>query len=218
MDTTLQDTSEEDNQGATVQSTEAPTSSSEANSPKIESRGIPLKTVVYPKVQYDFVDETGAPFTTPLGFSGNYLARSGGADGPLSALPAPYDKLYGQANGTGSYILSINNRAGLPLTPQFIEKYGAGGTTPGTKYRVTFTLDKLTITTSLKFVESIEYDATADSYWYLYIYKGFNTTTGIFDDSIEEGRVTPISETNKDRTFQKIHWILLKSYSQIACR
>ena len=43
MDTTLQDTSEEDNQGATVQSTEAPTSSSEANSPKIESRGIPLK-------------------------------------------------------------------------------------------------------------------------------------------------------------------------------
>ncbi|EPH91100.1 hypothetical protein D921_02452, partial [Enterococcus faecalis F01966] len=203
MDAALQDTSEEDNQGATVQSTEAPTSSSEANSPKIESRGIPLKTVVYPKVQYDFVDETGAPFTTPLGFSGNYLARSGGADGPLSALPAPYDKLYGQANGTGSYILSINNRAGLPLTPQFIEKYGAGGTTPGTKYRVTFTLDKLTITTSLKFVESIEYDATADSYWYLYIYKGFNTTTGIFDDSIEEGRVTPISETNKDRTFQK---------------
>ncbi|MFG5543784.1 WxL domain-containing protein, partial [Enterococcus faecalis] len=41
------------------------------------------------------------------------------------------------------------------------------------------------------------------SYWYLYMYKGFNTTTGIFDDSIEEGRVVPISETNKDRTFQK---------------
>ncbi|EGO8411612.1 WxL domain-containing protein [Enterococcus faecalis] len=200
MDTTLQDTSEEDNQGATVQSTEAPTSSSEANSPKIESRGIPLKTVVYPKVQYDFVDETGAPFTTPLGFSGNYLAQSGGSDGPL---PAPYDKLYGQANGVGSYILSINNNAGLPLTPQFIEKYGAGGTTPGTKYRVSFILDRLTITTSLKFVESIEYDATAGSYWYVYMYKGFNTTTGIFDDSIEEGRVTPISETNKDRTFQK---------------
>ncbi|EHU8828539.1 WxL domain-containing protein [Enterococcus faecalis] len=203
MDATLQDISEEDNQVATVQPIEAPTSSAEANSPKIESRGIPLKTIVYPKVQYDFVDETGAPFATPLGFSGNYLAQSGGANGPLSALPAPYDKLYGQANGTGSYILSINNNAGLPLTPQFIEKYGAGGTTPSTKYRVSFTLDKLTITTSLKFVESIEYDATADSYWYLYMYKGFNTTTGIFDDSIEEGRVVPISETNKDRTFQK---------------
>ncbi|EOI6050394.1 WxL domain-containing protein [Enterococcus faecalis] len=203
MDATLQDISEEDNQVATVQPIEAPTSSAEANSPKIESRGIPLKTIVYPKVQYDFVDETGAPFATPLGFSGNYLAQSGGANGPLSALPAPYDKLYGQANGTGSYILSINNNAGLPLTPQFIEKYGAGGTTPSTKYRVSFTLDKLTITTLLKFVESIEYDATADSYWYLYMYKGFNTTTGIFDDSIEEGRVVPISETNKDRTFQK---------------
>ncbi|EGO8260734.1 WxL domain-containing protein [Enterococcus faecalis] len=203
MDATLQDISEEDNQVATVQPIEAPTSSAEANSPKIESRGIPLKTIVYPKVQYDFVDETGAPFATPLGFSGNYLAQSGGANGPLSALPAPYDKLYGQANGTGSYILSINNNAGLPLTPQFIEKYGAGGTTPSTKYRVSFTLDKLTITTSLKFVECIEYDATADSYWYLYMYKGFNTTTGIFDDSIEEGRVVPISETNKDRTFQK---------------
>ncbi|MFG5543785.1 hypothetical protein ACFJW9_09315, partial [Enterococcus faecalis] len=69
MDATLQDISEEDNQVATVQPIEAPTSSAEANSPKIESRGIPLKTIVYPKVQYDFVDETGAPFATPLGFS-----------------------------------------------------------------------------------------------------------------------------------------------------
>ncbi|EPC6943935.1 WxL domain-containing protein [Enterococcus faecalis] len=35
------------------------------------------------------------------------------------------------------------------------------------------------------------------------MYKGFHLTTGVFDDSIEEGRVTPMSATNKDRTFQK---------------
>ncbi|MCV6009190.1 hypothetical protein, partial [Enterococcus faecalis] len=68
-DVTSQDTSEEDNQKEVAQPTEATTSSLEESLPKIESRGIPLKTVVYPKVQYDFVDETGAPFTTPLSFS-----------------------------------------------------------------------------------------------------------------------------------------------------
>ncbi|EHS2033270.1 WxL domain-containing protein [Enterococcus faecalis] len=202
---TSQDTSEEDNQKEVAQPTEATTSSLEETLPKIESRGIPLKTIVYPKVQYDFVDETGAPFTTPLSFSGNYQARKGGGDAEIVALPAPYNKLSAQVNGTGSYILSINNSAGFPLTPQIIEKYGAGGTTPSTKYRATFLLDKLNIVTPLKYVDSIAYAPTADSYWSVYMYKGFNITTGIFDNSIEEGRGTPVDETSNvpDRTFKK---------------
>ena len=199
---TSQDTSEEDNQKEVAQPTEATTSSLEESLPKIESRGIPLKTVVYPKVQYDFVDETGAPFTTPLSFSGNYQARAGSQAGTPVALPAPYNKLSAQANGTGSYILSINNSAGFPLTPQVIEKYGAGGSTPNTKYRVEFMLDKLNIATSLKFVDSIKY-APASSYWSIYGYKGFNLTTGIFDNSMEEGRIEKYTlQDVRDSTFK----------------
>ncbi|MEX1456541.1 WxL domain-containing protein [Enterococcus sp. C88] len=201
-DVTSQDTSEEDNQKEVAQPTEATTSSLEESLPKIESRGIPLKTVVYPKVQYDFVDETGAPFTTPLSFSGNYQARAGSQAGTPVALPAPYNKLSAQANGTGSYILSINNSAGFPLTPQVIEKYGAGGSTPNTKYRVEFMLDKLNIATSLKFVDSIKY-APASSYWSIYGYKGFNLTTGIFDNSMEEGRIEKYTlQDVRDSTFK----------------
>ncbi|HAP4929792.1 WxL domain-containing protein [Enterococcus faecalis] len=198
-DATSQDTSEEDDQVATTQPNETPTSSSEANSPKIESRGIPLKTVVYPKVQYDFVDESGAPFATPLSFSGNYQARAGSLAGTPVDLPAPYNKLSTQTNGTGSYILSINNNAGFPLTPQMIEKYGPGGTTPSNKYRTDFILDKLNIITPLKFVDSIERDLTG-SYSRIYMYKGFNVTTGIFDNSIEEGKV---EEFDEDKMFKK---------------
>ncbi|EOI6533507.1 WxL domain-containing protein [Enterococcus faecalis] len=201
-DVTSQDTSEEDNQKEVAQPTEATTSSLEESLPKIESRGIPLKTIVYPKVQYDFVDETGAPFTTPLSFSGNYQARAGSQAGTPVALPAPYNKLSAQANGTGSYILSINNSAGFPLTPQVIEKYGAGGSTPNTKYRVEFMLDKLNIATSLKFVDSIKY-ASASSYWSIYGYKGFNLTTGIFDNSMEEGRIEKYTlQDVRDSTFK----------------
>ncbi|EGO2834834.1 hypothetical protein IBQ14_002782, partial [Enterococcus faecalis] len=201
-DVTSQDTSEEDNQKEVAQPTEATTSSLEESLPKIESRGIPLKTIVYPKVQYDFVDETGAPFTTPLSFSGNYQARAGSQAGTPVALPAPYNKLSAQANGTGSYILSINNSAGFPLTPQVIEKYGAGGSTPNTKYRVEFMLDKLNIATSLKFVDSIKY-APASSYWSIYGYKGFNLTTGIFDNSMEEGRIEKYTlQDVRDSTFK----------------
>ena len=201
-DVTSQDTSEEDNQKEVAQPTEATTSPLEETLPKIESRGIPLKTVVYPKVQYDFVDETGAPFTTPLSFSGNYQARAGSQAGTPVALPAPYNKLSAQANGTGSYILSINNSAGFPLTPQVIEKYGAGGSTPNTKYRVEFMLDKLNIATSLKFVDSIKY-APASSYWSIYGYKGFNLTTGIFDNSMEEGRIEKYTlQDVRDSTFK----------------
>ncbi|MCU2220901.1 WxL domain-containing protein, partial [Enterococcus faecalis] len=199
-DATSQDTSEEDNQKEVAQPTEATTSSIEESLPKIESRGIPLKTIVYPKVQYDFVDETGAPFTTPLSFSGNYQARTGGLDGEKVAFPAPYNKLSTQANGTGSYILSINNSAGFPLTPQIIEKYGIS---PSIKYHAVFELDKLSITTSLKFADSIEYDFTAGSYWYAYMYKGYNVNTGVFDNSIEEGKLAPLTETNKDTKFKK---------------
>ena len=192
---TSQDTSEEDNQKEVAQPTEATTSSLEETLPKIESRGIPLKTVVYPKVQYDFVDETGAPFTTPLSFSGNYQARTPALDGTPVDLPAPYNKLSAQANGTGSYILSINNNAGFPLTPQMIEKYGNGGTTPSSKYRTNFILDKLNIVTPLKFVKNIAYDSKSNSS--IYMYKGFNMTTGIFDNSIEAGRVVELDNSNK---------------------
>ena len=197
---TSQDTSEEDNQKEVAQPTEATTSPSEETLPKIESRGIPLKTIVYPKVRYDFVDETGAPFTTPLSFSGNYQARTSGLNGAPVAFPAPYNKLSTQANGTGSYILSINNSAGFPLTPQIIEKYGIS---PSIKYHAVFELDKLSITTSLKFADSIEYDFTAGSYWYAYMYKGYNVNTGVFDNSIEEGKLAPLTETNKDTKFKK---------------
>ena len=206
-DATSQDTSEEDNQKEGAQPTEDPTVSLEANSPKIESRGIPLKTVVYPKVQYNFVDETGAPFATPLSFSGNYQAvdmvNSSGLDTLLIPLPVPYNKLSTQANGTGSYILSINNSSGFPATPQMFEKYGPGGTTPRDKYRATFRLDKLSIVTPLKFVNSIEYDFTAGGYWYAYMYKGYNVNTGIFDNSIEKGKVAPLTEANGDTKFKK---------------
>ncbi|EGO2793014.1 WxL domain-containing protein [Enterococcus faecalis] len=204
---TSQDTSEEDNQKEVAQPTEATTSSLEETLPKIESRGIPLKTVVYPKVQYDFVDETGAPFTTPLSFfTGNYQAHRGGTGGEIVTLPAPYNKLSAQINGTGSYILSINNSTGVPLTPQMLEKYGPGGTTPNNKYYVTFRLDKLSIATSLKFVDSIKYEFTG-SYWSAYRYKGYHLITGIFDNSIEKGEAVPLNETNSegnvDMTFKK---------------
>ncbi|MGL9957977.1 hypothetical protein IGL07_002616 [Enterococcus sp. DIV1368f] len=193
---TSQDTSEENNQKEVAQPTEATTSSLEKNLPKIESRGIPLKTVVYPKVQYDFVDETGAPFTTPLSFSGNYIAQYGGIDGAPVALPAPYNKLSAQANGTGSYILSINNNEGFPLTPQMIEKYGIN------KYFASFVVDKLRIVTSLKFVDSIKYASTSN-YWPVYIYKGHNITTGIFDNSIEDGIVEEYTlYSGRDGTFK----------------
>ncbi len=204
---TSQDTSEEDNQKEVAQPTEATTSPLEETLPKIESRGIPLKTVVYPKVQYDFVDETGAPFTTPLSFfTGNYQAHRGGTGGEIVTLPAPYNKLSAQINGTGSYILSINNSTGVPLTPQMLEKYGPGGTTPNNKYYVTFRLDKLSIATSLKFVDSIKYEFTG-SYWSAYRYKGYHLITGIFDNSIEKGEAVPLNETNSkgnvDMTFKK---------------
>lgn len=198
---TSQDTSAEDNQLEGVPA-EATMSSLEESLPKIESRGIPLKTIVYPKVQYNFVDETGAPFATPLSFSGNYQARAGSQSGTPVALPAPYNKLSAQANGVGSYILSINNSAGFPLTPEIIEKYGAGGSTPNTKYRVEFMLDKLNIGTSLKFVDSIKYASTS-SYWSVYGYKGFNLTTGIFDNNIEGGRVEESTlQGVRDSTFK----------------
>ncbi|RXW04819.1 WxL domain-containing protein, partial [Enterococcus faecalis] len=183
------------NQKEVAQPTEATTSPLEETLPKIESRGIPLKTVVYPKVQYDFVDETGAPFTTPLSFSGNYHAQYGGIDGAPVALPAPYNKLSAQANGTGSYILSINNNEGFPLTPQMIEKYGIN------KYFASFVVDKLRIVTSLKFVDSIKYASTSN-YWPVYIYKGYNITTGIFDNSIEDGIVEEYTlHSVRDGTF-----------------
>ena len=197
---TSQDTSEEDNQKEVAQPTEATTSSLEETLPKIESRGIPLKTVVYPKVQYDFVDETGAPFATPLSFSGNYQAfkNQDFTSTPVS-LPVPYDKISTQSNGTGSYILSINNSEGFPLTPQVIEKYAA----PNNKYSTTFMLDKLNIVTPLKFVDSIEYEVTG-SHRFHYLYKGVNVATGIFDNSIEKGRVyEATSEGFYDRTFKK---------------
>ncbi|MCO5395485.1 WxL domain-containing protein [Enterococcus faecalis] len=204
---TSQDTSEEDNQKEVAQPTEATTSSLEETLPKIESRGIPLKTVVYPKVQYDFVDETGAPFATPLSFSGNYQAvdmvNSSGLDMLLIPLPAPYNKLSAQTNGTGSYILSINNSSGFPATPQMFEKYGPGGTTPREKYRATFRLDKLSIVTPLKFVDSIEYDFTAGGYRYAYKYKGYHLATGVFDNSTEKGEVVPFPETSVDTKFKK---------------
>ncbi|NRC73250.1 WxL domain-containing protein, partial [Enterococcus faecalis] len=201
-DATSQDTSEEDNQKEVAQPTEATTSSIEESLPKIESRGIPLKTIVYPKVRYDFVDETGAPFTTPLSFSGNYQAVAGGIDGGPVVLPAPYNKLSAQANGTGSYILSINNNSGFPATPQMFEKYGLGGTSPSSKYHTSFVVDKLRIVTSLKFVDSIKYASTSN-YWPVYIYKGYNITTGIFDNSIEEGIVEEYTlQSVRDGTFR----------------
>ncbi len=196
---TSQDASAENNQSKDFPPTEATTTSLEGNPLKIESRGIPLKTIVYPDIRYDFVDETGAPFVEPLSFFGNYQADIGfTGTSPIVTLPAPYDKLSAQANGVGSYILSINNGAGFPLTPQMIEKYGGGGTAPVTKYRVAFRLDKLQITTPLKFVDSIEYEE--NSFWNMYVYAGANSTTGIFDTSIEEPLIYPLGS---DAKFEK---------------
>ncbi|ELU8994341.1 WxL domain-containing protein [Enterococcus faecalis] len=196
---TSQDASAENNQSKDFPPTEATTTSLEGNPLKIESRGIPLKTIVYPDIRYDFVDETGAPFVEPLSFFGNYQADIGfTGTSPIVTLPAPYDKLSAQANGVGSYILSINNGAGFPLTPQMIEKYGGGGTAPVTKYRAAFRLDKLQITTPLKFVDSIEYEE--NSFWNMYVYAGANSTTGIFDTSIEEPLIYPLGS---DAKFEK---------------
>ncbi len=199
---TSQDTSAENNQSESVPPTEATTSSVEEAPPKIESRGLPLKPVVYPKVQYDFVDETGVPFATPLSFSGDYRARTGINGVPL-ALPAPYNKLSVQENGVGSYILSINKNAGFPANPQMFEQYGSGGTSPSTKYMAGFGLDKLSIATTLKFVDNIEYDFTASSPWYAYLYKGYHKSTGIFDNSIEEPELAPLTAYNGDTKFRK---------------
>ncbi|EGO8859435.1 WxL domain-containing protein [Enterococcus faecalis] len=202
---TSQDISAENNQSESVPLTEGTTSFLEGAPLKIESRGVPLKTVVYPKVQYDFVDETGVPFVTPLSFSGNYQADVGYVVSSTNwvSLPAPYNKLAAQANGVGSYILSIGNDSGFPITQQMMEKYGGGGTSPSTKYRAKFQLDKLNIATSLKFVDSIEYD-TVNSSWVMYVYAGANSATGVFDTSIEEGRVFPSTlENTADAKFQK---------------
>ncbi|HHX0204043.1 TPA: WxL domain-containing protein [Enterococcus faecalis] len=199
---TSQDASAENNQSKDFPPTEATTTSLEGNPLKIESRGLPLKTIVYPDIRYDFVDETGAPFVEPLSFFGNYQADIGfTGTSPIVTLPAPYDKLSAQANGVGSYILSINNGAGFPLTPQMIEKYGGGGTAPVTKYRAAFRLDKLQITTPLKFVDSIEYEE--NSFWNMYVYAGANSTTGIFDTSIEEPLIYPLDSLGSDAKFEK---------------
>ena len=200
-----QDISAENNQSESVPPTEVTTSSLEGAPLKIESKGVPLKTVVYPKVQYDFVDETGTPFAEPLSFSGNYQADVGYVSSSTNwvSLPAPYNKLAAQANGVGSYILSIGNDSGFPITQQMMEKYGGGGTSPATKYRARFQLDKLNIATPLKFVDSIEYD-TVNGSWVMYMYAGANSITGVFDTSIEEGRVTTLTMGNRpDAEFKK---------------
>ncbi|WEB06538.1 WxL domain-containing protein [Enterococcus faecalis] len=200
---TSQDAFAENNQSKGVPPSETTPISSEANPSQIKPRWVPLKTVVYPNVQYDFVDETGTPFTEQLVFSGNYQAFKGGDFNSTPVpLPAPYNKLSAQNNGSGSYILSVSNGSAMPFTEQTIANYGGGGTNPVVKYRTMFILDKLNIATPLKFVDSIEYDFV-NSNWALYLYTGFNATTGIFDNSVEEAKTFPMSETSKDAKFQK---------------
>lgn len=185
------------------QTVEEQTEPTQASKNLVTSRGLPLKDQVYPNVQYDFVDETGNPFTEPLYFYGNYQAFKGGdVNSTPVPLPAPYNKLSAQNNGSGSYILSVSNGSAMPFTEQTIANYGGGGTNPVVKYRTMFILDKLNIATPLKFVDSIEYDFV-NSNWALYLYTGFNATTGIFDNSVEEAKTLPMSETSKDAKFQK---------------
>ncbi|EGO6085336.1 WxL domain-containing protein [Enterococcus faecalis] len=110
-------------------------------------------TTVYPSINVNFVDEKGVGFTPALTFNGKYRVRRT-KDNVSKDL---YD-LSTKNNGNGKYTMSINNGQ-IPLSQELLKTYGNGLAVSGSN-QLFFSLNQLSITNQLKYVDSIELDRT----------------------------------------------------------
>ncbi|WP_416246526.1 WxL domain-containing protein [Enterococcus faecalis] len=132
-------------------------------------------TTVYPSINVNFVDEAGIGFTPALTFTGKYRVRRT-KDNVSKDL---YD-LTTKNNGNGKYTMSINNGQ-IPLSQELLKTYSNGLAVSGSN-QLWFSLNQLSITNQLKYVDSIEFDKTKSNIKYSF-YNYTPTASTILDIS-----------------------------------
>ncbi|WP_421503252.1 WxL domain-containing protein [Enterococcus faecalis] len=132
-------------------------------------------TTVYPSMDVNFIDETGVGFTPALTFSGKYQVQR-----TSDMVITPLYDLTSKNKGAGQYTLSVNNGT-IPLSPELFRTYGNGKLiTNANKLR--FKVDKVTIDSPLKYVDTITLDKTKSNVK-VFLYSYTNQGVAVLDSN-----------------------------------